>query len=200
MLYKTLDLKLNPLRESNYSYTQLFAYSALTFLIAIIIGILFNQYIAEFAYQYFLAPTLDMINYISTIYDNLFLLMLLIFFKNCLAIILCLYLTRRTRGASIALLLGMNGIIIGAILTMCYLMDMSLVFILAGIMPHGIFEFTAVFFGTALGLKLLFAKEEELSEYKIEVNNKVIKILIPLLLMAAFVEVYITPMFMSMVE
>jgi stage II sporulation protein M len=198
MLYKTLDSKLNPLRETNYSYLRLFSYSALAFIIAIIIGIIFNQYIAEFAFEYMLLPILTMFGKVLDIFDNSIILMLMIFFKNCLAIILCIYLARRTRGISIALVLGMNGVIIGSILMACYLLDMSLALILVGIMPHGIFEFTGVFLGASYGLKLLFAKEEEINKYNIEVKNKVIKILVPLLFVSAFVEAYITPVFMNM--
>jgi stage II sporulation protein M len=199
MLYKTLDQKLAPLQEENYSYLRLFSYSALTFIMAIILGALLNQYIAEFAYEYMLAPILGVMSYVSTIYDNPILLMLMIFFKNSLAIILCICIARRTRGISVALLLGMNGLIIGSILTACYLLDMPLIYIIAGIMPHGILEFSGAFLGAAYGLKLVFAKEEDISKYNIEVKNNVIKILIPVLFVAAFVEIFITPIFMSMV-
>lgn len=199
MLYKTLDLKLNPLRESNYSYTQLFIISALLFIGAIIVGIVFNQYLAEFAYRHFLEPTFSIIDKLN-IFNSPFVFMLLIFLKNIIAVLITLYLARRTRGISIILLLCLNGAIIGSFLTLCCIYDMSLVMILVGILPHGIFEFTAVFWGAALGLKLLFVKEEELNKYKTEVNKLVCRWIVPILFVAAFIEVYITPICMSLVN
>ena len=199
MFEKLFDPKLKILRESSYSYLKLFVLSALIFMGTIIIGILINQYVAEFAYQYMLAPTLSIINKIYKIYDYTFLVVLLVFFKNSFAIITCIYFARRTKGVSLAFLLGLNGIIIGAILIMFYMSGMPLILIIAGILPHGIFEFTGVFLGASYGFKLLFVKEEEINDYKIEVKNKIFKTLIPILFIAAFVEVYITPIFMMIV-
>jgi stage II sporulation protein M len=196
LFYKILDPKLEKLRESSYSYLKLFIISAIIFIGTIIIGVILNQYIAEFAYEYMLAPIL---NIIYKIYDYAFLVVLFVFFKNSLAIITCIFLARRTKGISLAFLLGLNGIIIGAILIMFYMSGMSLLLIITGIMPHGIFEFTGVFLGASYGFKLLFVKEEDINEYNIEVKNRVIKTLIPLLFIAAFIEVYITPVFMIMV-
>ena len=199
MLYKAIDAKLEPLRETDYTYWQLFVFSMRIFAGAIIIGILFNQFLAVFAYKFLLAPTLGIINKLAALYDNPFWLMLIIFFKNSLAVVLCIALARRTRGISISLLLGLNGLIIGSVLTMWYLTDLSLTMIIVGIMPHGIFEFTAVFLGSAYGLKLLLTRESMLNKYNTLIKNKIIRILIPLLLVAAFIEAYITPVFMSLV-
>jgi uncharacterized membrane protein SpoIIM required for sporulation len=137
LLYKAIDAKLETLRETNYSIWQLFVFSVRIFVGAIIIGILLNQILAVFAYQYLLAPTLGVIKKLSALYDNPFCLMLIIFFKNSLAVILCITLARRTRGISISLLLGLNGLIIGSVLTMWYLTDLSLAMIIVGVMPHG---------------------------------------------------------------
>jgi uncharacterized membrane protein SpoIIM required for sporulation len=200
LLYKAIDAKLKPLRETDYTFLQLFVFSMRIFIGAIIIGILFNQFLAVFAYQYLLAPTLSVINKLSALYGNPFWLMLIIFFKNSLAVVLCIILARRTRGISISLLLGLNGLIIGSVLTMWYLTDMSLAMILAGVLPHGIFEFTAVFLGSAYGLKLLLTKESALNKYNSLIKNKVIKILLPMLFVAACMEVYITPIFVSLVK
>jgi stage II sporulation protein M len=200
LLYKTIDAKLEPLRETDHTIWQLFVFSMRIFAGAIIVGILLNQILAVFAYQYLLSPTLDVIGWLSALYDNPLWLMLIIFFKNSLAVVLCIALAKRTRGISISLLLGMNGLIIGSVLTMWYLTDMSLAVIFAGVMPHGIFEFTAVFLGSAYGLKLLLTKESVLNKYKSLIKNKVIKILLPMLFLAACMEVYITPMFMSLVK
>lgn len=200
MLYKAIDAKLGLLRETDYTYWQLFVFSMRIFIGAIIIGIVLNQFLAVFAYQYFLAPTLSLINKLAALYDNPFWLMLIIFFKNSLAVILCICLARRTRGISISLLLGLNGLIIGSVLTMWYLTDLSLVMIIVGIMPHGIFEFTAVFLGSAYGLKLLLTRDSMLKNCNSLIKNKIIRILMPLLLVAACIEAYITPVFMSFVQ
>lgn len=200
MLYKAIDAKLEPLRETDYTYWQLFVFSMRIFAGAIIIGILFNQFLAVFAYQYLLSPTLGLINKLAALYDNPFWLMLIIFFKNSLAVILCIYFARRTRGISISLLLGLNGLIIGSVLTMWHQTDLSLTMIIVGIMPHGLFEFTAVFLGSAYGLKLLLTKDSLLTKYNNLIKNKTIRILVPLLLVAACVEAYITPVFMSLIQ
>jgi uncharacterized membrane protein SpoIIM required for sporulation len=200
LLYKAIDAKLEPLRETEYTYWQLFVFSIGIFVGAIIIGILLNQFLAVFAYRYFLAPTLDVINWLSALYDSPFWLMLIIFIKNSLAVVLCIVLARRTRGISISLLLGLNGLIIGSVLTMWYLTDLSLVMIIVGIMPHGIFEFTAVFLGSAYGLKLLLTRDSLLNKYNNLIKNKIIRILMPLLFLAACTEVYITPIFMRLIQ
>jgi stage II sporulation protein M len=200
LLYKAIDAKLEPLREKDHTFWQLFVFSMRIFAGAIIIGILFNQFLAVFAYQYFLAPTLGIINRLAALYDHPFWLMLIIFLKNSLAVVLCICLARRTRGISISLLLGLNGLIIGSVLTMWYLTDLSLTMIIVGIMPHGIFEFTAVFLGSAYGLKLLLTRESVLKKYNNLIKNKIIRILIPLLLVAACIEAYITPVFMGLIQ
>lgn len=200
MLYKAIDAKLEPLRETDYTYWQLFVFSMRIFVGAIIIGIIFNQFLAVFAYQYLLAPTLGIINKLSALFGNPFWLVLIIFFKNSLAVILCICLARRTRGISISLLLGLNGLIIGSVLTMWHLTDLSITMIIVGIMPHGIFEFTAVFLGSAYGLKLLLTKDSLLNKYNNLIKNKIIRILMPLLFVAACTEVYITPIFMGLIQ
>jgi stage II sporulation protein M len=71
-------------------------------------------------------------------------------------------------------------------------------FALLGIAPHGIFELPAFLYSAILGLKLSLYYSRELHRGNIDMRlfqesiEKLIRIIIPLLLIAAFIETFIT--------
>lgn len=77
----------------------------------------------------------------------------------------------------------------------------SLIIVLLGILPHGIFELPALFMGTALGLKLGFhlifplpqkSRWESLKHIAAEML-RLLPLLIKMLAVAALIEIFITP-------
>ena len=95
-----------------------------------------------------------------------------------------------------------NGFLIGILgYSLVQTHQAGLVFLLAGTLPHGIIELTAVFWSSAIGLRVGWAAISKLrgvdrSSVKMEMatgfRTFAVKIL-PLLLLAAFIEAFITP-------
>lgn len=93
--------------------------------------------------------------------------------------------------------------IIGAVYTTT---NMSLLVLAAGLIPHGIFELPAIFISLAMGFKTcsLFGKRItgkieslDVKGYMFNVFRVFVWIVIPLLLVAAVIEAYITPICMN---
>ncbi len=103
-----------------------------------------------------------------------------------------------------------NGAIIGVTLGIYGLMTEinPLVLLAAGILPHGIFELTAIFLCWAMGLGICLLLTKKIFGAKTDVSfSYYIKrclgvylfFVIPLLIVAAVVESYVTPVIMNMV-
>ena len=120
-----------------------------------------------------------------------------IFIKNITAVLLTIALARRTRGVSVAVLLILNGLIIGSVLNMLRLHGYEVKWLVAGIITHGVFEFTGLFLAGALGLKLVLLSAEQLKRYKKELCLVITAVLIPVFLAAAYVEAFITPVIIN---
>ena len=90
-----------------------------------------------------------------------------------------------------------NGYLIGGILSEVSA-SYGLTYTLMGIVPHGIFEIPAFIYSTVLGLKLARLavktsfKGEVLSETYINYLWRIVKIIMPLLFIAALIEAYVT--------
>ena len=99
--------------------------------------------------------------------------------------------------------LALNGWLIGLVSNMV-LQEESLGFLLAGLVPHGIFEIPAFIIGEAVALNFgamviiaLFKKEtRENLGANLRQNLKYLGIALALLLPAAIIETYVTPMFL----
>ncbi|PGK51249.1 hypothetical protein CN918_26015 [Priestia megaterium] len=102
-----------------------------------------------------------------------------------------------------------NGAVLGLVLAALKIVnpkDSTWTNLFTGIVPHGIFEIPAIILGGAIGARLglagyrtLFKKEQELP-YKtvlLQSSRFFLCILLPLLVIAAFVEMFITPHIMQ---
>lgn len=105
-----------------------------------------------------------------------------------------------------ALSLGVNSIILGMLAAHYSNNGISLLVYLAGILPHGIFELPALFLSLGAGLCLckninVYIRKNEKGIMKPLLLNilRVLCLLIPLLLAAAVVETYVTPLVMALV-
>ena len=128
---------------------------------------------------------------------------LIIFIKNVFVLLLCFALSPLLCLPSI-LSLFLNGMIL-AFVAVVVSREMSVGFVLAGLLPHGIIEIPAFIMGqaTALsfgaGLILALFRKERRSQLlpDLKKNLRYLMIAIGLLLPAAFIEAYITPLLIS---
>lgn len=135
--------------------------------------------------------------------DNQIILSFNLFLNNLEASII-LFLGGATFGVLTLIVLSTNGIVIGMVIEVLR-EEQGLLYILAGVIPHGIFEIPA--FVISGGLGLLLAEEllreargkgdaaEKAKDYSIVF----LKAVIPLLAIAAFVEGFITPEIINLV-
>lgn len=121
------------------------------------------------------------------------------------------------RGSFMALIFGLgfgivpflfvaaNGIVLG-ILVEFFLKKQGVIFVIAAILPHGIIELPMVIISVGIGFRLGHAAyfstrhQKTIQELLNELKQGVIfyfKIVVPMLLLAAIVESYITPLFIQ---
>lgn len=99
-----------------------------------------------------------------------------------------------------------NGFLVGVIGYLFFSQGLGLVF-LAGILPHGIIELPCMFFSAATGLKIgktaigkLIGLKGSLIYEMSEGIKFAVTIILPLLVIAAFIESYITPVFIAFAQ
>jgi stage II sporulation protein M len=126
-----------------------------------------------------------------------------IFFNNFEACIL-LFLGGASLGVLTIVILGLNGIVIGAIMEIVS-KDHTPVYVAAAILPHGIFEIPAFILSGALGILLaqtLIAEwygREDTALVARRFGRLFILCVLPLVALAAFVEAFITPVVIHLV-
>ena len=99
--------------------------------------------------------------------------------------------------------LTFNGWLIGLVSTMV-IQEESLGYLLTGLLPHGIFELPALImgeavafsFGTAVMLALFSKERRKLLLPNLRRNLKYLMVVLALLLPAAIIEAYVTPLFL----
>jgi stage II sporulation protein M len=99
------------------------------------------------------------------------------------------------------LFLFINGAILGAVVPLA-VQSRGLWSSLLTILPHGIFELAAIFLGTSIGLRLgshtlrlLFGKADTTLLAEVGYGLRLfITIIVPLLLIAALIEAFVTPL------
>jgi len=102
------------------------------------------------------------------------------------------------------LFLFLNGMIIG-LMSYFIVEERGLLFLMAGILPHGVFEIPALLLSCALGMDIGIVVCEKALGKDVSIKNAVVaclgtylKVVVPLLLAAALVEAYVTPLVMQM--
>jgi stage II sporulation protein M len=126
-----------------------------------------------------------------------------LFFNNLEACVL-LFLGGASFGILTIFIMSLNGILIGSILEIVH-KDHSAVFVAAAILPHGIFEIPAFILSGALGILLaqsLIAEwynGADAAEDACGFARQFVVYVIPLVLIAAFVEAFITPVIIHLV-
>jgi stage II sporulation protein M len=99
-----------------------------------------------------------------------------------------------------ALFALLNGVIIGLVGRLT-IEEKGLLFLMAGILPHGVFEIPALLLSCALGIEIgmtvcqkALGRDVSLKDTMIACLKTYLKIVVPLLLVAALVEAYVTPL------
>ncbi|MEI6294110.1 MAG: stage II sporulation protein M [Methanomicrobiales archaeon] len=119
-------------------------------------------------------------------------------FLNNLQACLLLFLGGATFGVVSLFILSTNGLIIGSIMELVR-EEKGIIFVFAAILPHGIFEIPSFILSGALGFLLAKSLYDEWSgsgDAAVEAAHhglNFVMYVIPLVLLAAFVEAFITP-------
>ena len=193
-LYRIMDARLLSIRKKTYKNLSLSLFSLAVFALAVLAGGLLEPVIALPAYSLLLEPAINGVNGMARALGGSSAAMAAsLFIKNMTAVLITIALARRTRGISVAVLLIVNGLLIGAVLNLLRAQGYAVKWLAAGIMTHGVFELTGLFLAGALGLRLVLLPAEHLAGYKKELRLVIASVLIPLFLAAACVEAYITP-------
>lgn len=106
-----------------------------------------------------------------------------------------------------ALPIGLNAAVLGAITAFYLVRGLSMTLLLSGLLPHGIFEIPALLLAFSCGLYLCQtltdrirhpdSEHPSLSQCATELVRIYLTLIAPLLIIAAVVEAYITPVCMS---
>ena len=106
-----------------------------------------------------------------------------------------------------ALAIGTNALLLGAFAALYLMQGYGLGVYLVGILPHGVFELTALILACTLGLLICRTGTEKLRKRSdvsflrrvLDCNRVFLSFVAPLLLVAALVEAYITPALLKLV-
>ncbi|MEM3437180.1 MAG: stage II sporulation protein M [Nitrososphaerales archaeon] len=185
------------------SYLYKLKYYVITASLLFVLSTLIGYFIAEYFQNSILGEFYDSFNWINNL-DSLT-LALLIFLNNSIKSLFTILL-----GFFFAIIpllfVTVNGLLIGMVF-FDIMKTKGLVFILLAILPHGIIEIPVFLLSVAIGIKMgiqtilkIDGKDIKLkSELKNGLNLFIFYIL-PLFLLSAFIEAFITPIFMGIVS
>ena len=132
-------------------------------------------------------------------------IMLVIFLKNLLACTISIFFGLGLGIVPLLVLLS-NGFLLGAV-SYGVIQKEGFPFLLAGILPHGIVELSTVMLSTALGFRLGYLLAISILGEKSNIGGEIkistiflLRWIIPLLFLAAFIETFITPIIISVVK
>jgi stage II sporulation protein M len=175
--------------------------SALIFLATAAMGYLAASSDPAFADQWM--KELEMLKWIMSLHPIL--IMLVIFLKNLMACALSVLLGLGL-GLVPLLVATSNGILLG-IVSYNVIHKLGPLYLAAGILPHGIIELPTVLVSIALGFRLghllalsILGEKTELAEETRMGLRFLVKVAAPLLLLAAAIETFITPLAISVVS
>jgi len=126
-------------------------------------------------------------------------------FLNNLQACLLLFLGGASFGVATLFILSTNGLVIGSIIEVVR-EQQGIELILAAIVPHGIFEIPSFILSGALGFLLAKALHDEwhgigdASSSAAQYGRVFVVFILPLILLAAFVEAFITPQIINLVH
>jgi stage II sporulation protein M len=132
------------------------------------------------------------------------LIMMIIFLKNLLASAMAMLLGLGL-GLIPLLVVTSNGFLLG-IVGYAAIQKAGILFLLAGILPHGIIELPVVLISIAIGFRLGYLLAMTLAKENVDLSGEtrmaihfLVRIVAPLLFLAAAIETFITPIAISVV-
>jgi len=132
------------------------------------------------------------------------LIMLAIFLKNLMACTMSVLLGLGF-GLVPLLVLSSNGFMIGVV-SYAIIHKQSVLYLLAGILPHGIIELPTILLGISIGFRLgyllvltILGEKADLGDETRTAVHFLVRWFVPLLLLAAAIETFITPIAISVV-
>jgi len=109
-------------------------------------------------------------------------------------------------GIAPVLFLFGNGFVLGVLFAVAYA-EHSLFLAILGILPHGIFEISAILIAGAIGINLGMALIKKIMHKEISLRTELstglkffLKVIFPLLLFAAVIEIFLTPLVLRLLE
>jgi len=183
-------------------FCTVIAVSVIIFAVTLTAGWIGTTQNPEFGQQLMSAFEKDVADQI--IGNNSFEIFTKLFFNNVEACIL-LFLGGASLGILTIFILSLNGVVIGSILEIVA-KDHSPVFVAAAIVPHGIFEIPAFIISCALGFLLSQALlgewlgNADAADIGKKLGLAFIIFVVPLVITAAYVEAFITPLVIQLVS
>ena len=182
------------------SYKRWILIAIALFVIGLVLGLIPQPGIADLMAED-LAALEELAGLLATLPQ--FAVFVLIFFKNVLAMVLGFVLSPILCLVPV-LTLAVNGWLL-AFVSSLVIQEKSIGFVLAGLLPHGIFEIPALIIGQAAALSFgvmaivaLFRRDKRpLLLPNIKQNLKYLLLALALLLPAAIIEAYLTPLLIS---
>jgi stage II sporulation protein M len=132
------------------------------------------------------------------------LLFFLAIFLNNLQACLLLFLGGASLGVVTLFIAGTNGLVIGGIME-AVRQEKGILYVMAAILPHGIFEIPSFIIAGALGLSLAqslwqeWNGEGDAAAAAIDLGSVFLRVVLPLVVVAAGIEAFITPHIISLV-
>ena len=106
-----------------------------------------------------------------------------------------------------ALALGMNAVVLGGMAAVYAAADSTMLLFAAGLLPHGIFEFSALTLAVSMGFTICLTLVKKIlrmtdtlpmKDLVSDVLRTLLMVVLPLLVCAAFIEVFLTPLVMNL--
>jgi len=180
---------------SEWRFSQGLLYTLVIFIVSLVMGVVLTVRDPSIG-QNFLTLFKDAV--VGEIAGDPAPLLFLKLFLNNLQACLLLFLGGATFGVLSLFILSTNGLIIGSIVELMR-EERGMSFILAAIVPHGVFEIPSFILSGALGFLLAKSLYDEwngtgdAAVAAAHLGRKFMMYVIPLVLLAAFVEAFITP-------
>lgn len=183
-----------------YSLRKYLLLVASIFVLSLILGLLVSVKNPALSEHYF-KTFQESFGWIKTL--NPLLVMLLIFLNNAFKSLLALLLGAGLGIIPVVFVAG-NGIILG-MLAHTISKEHGTLFVLAAILPHGIIELPVVLISAGIGLRLGYAVYLSMKGVRTEIKPELrqgirfyLRIIVPLLFVAAVIETFITPLIASL--
>ncbi|MFC2044971.1 stage II sporulation protein M [Chloroflexota bacterium] len=180
------------------SYRWCFVITIYLFGVGLVLGLAVPTSVALFSEE--IAVLRKMADFLGTLPRSS--IFAFIFVKNVSALLLSLVLSPIFCLVPVVALVS-NGWLIGVV-SNAVIKEVSLGYLLAGLLPHGIFELPAFILGEAVALSLgsrvllaLLRKERGNILIDLRKSSRYLALVLILLLLAAIIEAYITPLFLG---